>query len=170
MDGKDSGSQKVQHYLDVILHKIKIVGPTIEVKTKNSTELSWVAATRSKSVEFFVFTSIVSELSSTGKASFHFHAALFGIRSPQRKGVGAGLGGSVPIQIGSNSKSRTHPGSAEKQSAHSPHHGECADCFSALPGCVLLLLFDPIWTTDVTFSTTQGCTDPAGHVAVMPEV
>ena len=78
---RDSGSQKVQHYLDVISHKIKIVGPTIEVKTKNSTDLSWVAATRSKSVEFFVFTSIVSELSSTGKASFHFHAALFGIRS-----------------------------------------------------------------------------------------
>jgi len=77
----DSGSQKVQDYLNVISHKIKIVGPTIEVKTKNSTDLSWVAATRSKSVEFFVFTSIVSELSSTGKASFHFHAALFGIRS-----------------------------------------------------------------------------------------
>ena len=49
---EDSGSQKVQHYFDVTSHKIKIVGPTIEVKKKNSTDLSWVAATRSKSVEF----------------------------------------------------------------------------------------------------------------------
>ena len=73
--------------IPTLSHKIKIVGPTIEVKTKNSTDLSWVAATRSKSVEFFVFTSIVSELSSPGKASFHFHAALFGIRSPHERSL-----------------------------------------------------------------------------------
>ena len=43
--------------------------------------MSWGEAPRSKSVEFSLFTSLVSELLTCEKEAFHIHAALFGIRS-----------------------------------------------------------------------------------------
>ena len=59
---QDSGSQKVQHYLDTISYIIEIIRSSIEVKTENSTDLKRAAAACSKSVEFSVFTSRVDEL------------------------------------------------------------------------------------------------------------
>ena len=54
----DSGSQKVQHNLDVISHKIEAILKTrIDVST-NSTDLEWVPGTRSIGDEF-VKTSIL---------------------------------------------------------------------------------------------------------------
>ena len=77
----DSGSLKVQRYLDTISDRIEITRSTSEVKTKNSTDLNWGAAPRSKSVEFFVFTFTVGELLRCENAAFYIHAARFGIRS-----------------------------------------------------------------------------------------
>ena len=51
----------MQRYLDTISDRIEITWSTSEVKTKNSTDLNWGAAPRSKSVEFFVFTFTVGE-------------------------------------------------------------------------------------------------------------
>ena len=54
----DSGSQKVQHNLDVISHKIEAILKTrIDVST-NSTDLEWVPGARSIGDEF-VKTSIL---------------------------------------------------------------------------------------------------------------
>ena len=78
---QDFGSHKVQHYLLTISYKIDICGSAIEVKRKNSTDLSWGAAPRSKSVEFFLFTSLVIELQRCENEGFHFHAAPLGTRS-----------------------------------------------------------------------------------------
>ena len=66
----DSGSQKLQHYLDTISSRIETIW------------LTTMVGIESKSVEVFVFTSMVDELLRCEKAAFHFHAATFGIRSP----------------------------------------------------------------------------------------
>ena len=78
----DSGSQKVQHYLDMISHifdsRLLIIGITNE----NSSDLERVAATRSKSDEFSFVIPIIIELQRCENTTFHFHTATFGIRSP----------------------------------------------------------------------------------------
>ena len=78
----DSGSHKVQHYLEAISNDTEIIWSTTTVKTKNSTNLESGRRPKFKSVEFFVFTLTVNELLKCEKAAFHFHAALFGARSP----------------------------------------------------------------------------------------
>ena len=73
----DSGSHKVQHYLEAISNDTEIIWSTTTVKTKNSTNLESGRRPKFKSVEFFVFTLTVHELLKCEKAAFHFHAALF---------------------------------------------------------------------------------------------
>ena len=75
----DSGSHKVQHYLETISNHIEIIWSTTTVKTKNSTNLESGRRPKFKSAKFFVFTLTVNELLKCEKAAFHFHAALFGV-------------------------------------------------------------------------------------------
>ena len=71
----------MQHDFSGFKHKDDFKSLTIEVKTQNSTDLSSGPRPKSKSVEFFVFTSTAGELLRCEKQAFHFHAAPFGIRS-----------------------------------------------------------------------------------------
>ena len=50
--GKDSGSQKVQHYLDVISYKIKAVAPLAMRTSKYSPDSERAPGARSIAVEF----------------------------------------------------------------------------------------------------------------------
>ena len=59
----DSGSQKLQRFGKNRGFSHLCRGSTIEVKTKNSTDLRSMPGIELKSVEFFVFTSICQQLS-----------------------------------------------------------------------------------------------------------
>ena len=85
---KDSGSHKVQHYLNAISLKIEVSLLTIDGPPKYSADLEWAAAAQSIGVEFLGGPSILSQLQRCENAAFHIHAAPFGIRSRSRRPKG----------------------------------------------------------------------------------
>ena len=90
----DSGSQKVQHYLDVISYKIKAVAPLAMRTSKYSPDSERAPGARSIAVEFLEVRMAIQKLQRCENATFHFHAAPFGTRSlPQ-----AASGSSVSVE------------------------------------------------------------------------
>ena len=77
----DSGSHKVQHNLRSISHEVEDISRSKRGASHFSSDLERVPGTRSIAVEFVEAPHIVIKLLRCENTAFHFHAALFGIRS-----------------------------------------------------------------------------------------